>query len=178
VTDPAPNPSDPGAFVRLLAQHERRIYGYILGLVGNFADADEIRQDVSVRLWEQFDRFEPASDFAAWAISVAHYEVLTFRRRAGRAKVMFSQAFVDTVADELVAAAPDADARADALGHCLKRLSETNQQMIAMVYEGSMPVAKVAEALGRSTDAIYKALQRAYAFLHDCITETLKRDRD
>lgn len=37
-------------FVRLLTQHQRRVYAYILGIVPNWNDADEILQETNIRL--------------------------------------------------------------------------------------------------------------------------------
>ena len=50
-------------YLRLLGQHERRLLGFILSLVPNWADADDIAQEVKIRLWEQFDKYDPAKDF-------------------------------------------------------------------------------------------------------------------
>ena len=52
-------------YIQLLAKHERRLRGYILALVPNYADAEDVAQDVRIRLWEQFDRYDPAKDFGA-----------------------------------------------------------------------------------------------------------------
>jgi DNA-directed RNA polymerase specialized sigma24 family protein len=40
-------------FIRLMTKHERLVYGYILSLVPNWADADEILQETNIRLWEE-----------------------------------------------------------------------------------------------------------------------------
>ena len=44
-------------FVRLLAGHDRAIMLFILSLVPNWADAEEIRQETSVKLWQEFSKF-------------------------------------------------------------------------------------------------------------------------
>src|SRR5690606_9661712 len=85
-------------FVRLLASHERRIYAYILSLVPNWADADEIFQETNVRLWRDFAEFEPGTNFAAWAIRVAYYQVLTWRKRAARDQLIFDDDMVQSIA--------------------------------------------------------------------------------
>ena len=76
-------------FIRLMTRHERLVYGYILSLVPNWADADEILQETNIRLWEEFEKFEAGTNFAAWAVRVAHFQVLTtrwLRSRAGRTR--------------------------------------------------------------------------------------------
>ena len=78
-------------FVELLSQCERRLYSYILSLVPNFNDADEIAQQTRLRLWERLDRYEPGRDFGAWACTIAHYEYLTWRGKQSRDRLQFSQ---------------------------------------------------------------------------------------
>ena len=71
-------------YLRLLGQHERRLRGFILSLVPNRADADDIAQEVKIRLWEQFDSYDPTKDFGVWARTIAHYQVLTYREKQSR----------------------------------------------------------------------------------------------
>ena len=54
-------------FVRLLGAHEQGLSGYIISLVPNWADADEIAQETKLRLWEQFEQFDRTKDFGTWA---------------------------------------------------------------------------------------------------------------
>ncbi|HRS72819.1 MAG TPA: hypothetical protein P5175_13345, partial [Anaerohalosphaeraceae bacterium] len=46
-----------GEFVSLLTAQQTRIYAYILSLVPNFSDADDILQDTTKIMWERFDDF-------------------------------------------------------------------------------------------------------------------------
>lgn len=160
-------------FVRLLTQHERRVYGYILKMIPTWTDADEVLQETNVRLWEEFDRFEPGSDFAAWAIRVAHYQVLTWRKRRDRSRLVFSEEAIQAIADESTARYAAADGRQAALGECLKQLSDRNRELILMCYADGSTIRRVAEELERSSDAVYKAVQRIRLTLHLCIERRL-----
>ena len=66
-------------FVRLLAEHERRLTAYVHALIPLWQDAEDVLQNTKLRLWEQFDSFRPDGDFAAWAIVVATYMVRAHR---------------------------------------------------------------------------------------------------
>lgn len=160
-------------FVRLLTQNERKVYGYILSLVPNWADADEILQDTNVRLWQQFERYEPGTDFAAWASTVAYYQVLTFRKQASRQKVHVSQQFVEAIAGELAAQQPRIGRREAALVDCLEALTEPARRLIELCYERGAAVSDVACQLGRGVEATYKALSRVRQALHRCVDQKL-----
>ena len=82
-----------------MTKYERMVYGYILSLVPNWADADEILQETNIRLWEEFEKFQPGTNFAAWAIRVAHFQVLTWRKRGEPQPIGFRSAGYRRVGD-------------------------------------------------------------------------------
>ena len=171
--DPADGRRDATRFVRLLTRNERRVYAFILSLVPNWADADEILQETNVRLWNEFPKFDPDSDFLAWACTVAKFQVLTHRKRLARQKVQFTDAFLDVVAEEMTREADETAARYQALQGCIDALSETNREMLKAYYRHGAAGAQVAAAFGRSLDALYKSLSRIRRTLHACVESKL-----
>ena len=165
-------------FVRLLAGHERRIYAYILSLVPNWADADEIFQETNVRLWRDFADFEPGTNFAAWAIRVAYFQVLTWRKRAARHQLIFDDAILQSIAERHEAKLPQAESRHRALGDCMKELTTHSRELLAQCYAPGARVKIVAERLGRTGPAVYKALQRIRAALRTCVERRMSLENN
>lgn len=161
------------AFLRLYSRHEHEVYGFIVSLVPNWADADEIMQDTCLRLWEQFDKFEPGTNFVAWALTIARYLVLAFRERTGRERAHFSLAFVEALASETERAQPVIEGRKRALAQCLESLPRSQRQLLTMVYEGDQPINRVAEALGRPAAATYQLISRVRRALFECVNRKL-----
>ncbi|QDU64291.1 RNA polymerase sigma factor [Planctomycetes bacterium Pan216] len=162
------------AYSRLLVANQRRIYGFILSLVHDRAAADDILQDVSSLLWEKFDRFEPGTDFAAWAMSVARLTILNWRRRQQKLPLPLDDKQFALLADAAVAVSCEMEDRREALGHCLENLSDENRGLLVQRYESSQPVAAIAEQLGRSRVAIHKRLNRIHHQLLECINRRLE----
>jgi RNA polymerase sigma-70 factor, ECF subfamily len=160
-------------FVVLLTKHERMIYGYVLSLVPNLADADEIVQETCLRLWDEFDRYVPGSSFAAWSLTVAHYEVLTWRKRASRSKLVFDDALVELMGKEREVVERAAGPRQEALADCLQELTENNRRLIAECYGAGRKIKEVAAKLERTEASVYKALERIRSALHQCIERKL-----
>ncbi len=165
--------TQPDQFVRLLTQNERRVYAYILSLVPNWADADEILQETNVRLWQEFARYQPGSDFGAWACTIAKYQVLTFRRRQSREQLHFSNAFIEKVADQAERTMDAVDERHHALSTCIEQLTDTNQDLLRECYQPGARICEVAQRFGRSVDTTYKTLYRIRKFLHNCVVHRM-----
>src|SRR5262249_57147268 len=95
----ARDPARGRLFLRLFLQNERRLYGYILTLLPNRADADDVLQEASLVMWDKFDDEHPPADFTAWGCRIAYFKVLDFRKKRQRGRVLFSQALLDRLAE-------------------------------------------------------------------------------
>lgn len=163
-------------FVRHLTRCERSLYGYIFSLVPNWNDADEILQETNIRLWEQFERYEPGTNFSGWAMTVAHYQVLTWCKRAKRSKLLFDLTLIEKLAAGQELEESQFEDRQKALRECMEELSDRSRQLLARCYSDGTRMKEIAISLNRSTESIYKAMQRLRATLHDCIQQRLAEE--
>jgi RNA polymerase sigma-70 factor, ECF subfamily len=162
-------------FIRLMTANERLVYGYILSLVPNWADADEILQETNIRLWEEFDKFVLGTNFAAWAIRVAHFQVLTWRKKVSRSRLVFDQSVVDAVAAEPSWTDEAFEARQQALGECVSILPDHSRELLRACYVRGTKIKDVAMRLNRTPASVYKALERIRETLHSCIQRKLEQ---
>src|SRR5262249_57400719 len=111
-------------FVRLLGQNQRRLFLYVMNLVPNWTDAEEVIQEANLVLWREFGQFQPGTNFLAWACKVAFHQVLAWRKRKQRDRLEFSEAFLEAVAAEASAAADVLEERSTALAGCIAKLPQ------------------------------------------------------
>lgn len=160
-------------FVRLLSEHDRSIFLMILSLVPHWADAEEIRQETNVRLWLEFERFEPGTDFGAWARTVARYQVLAFFERTHRDRLRLGRPLADLVAADVEATVDQAKSRQTVLAECVEELGEMGRELVRLHYTVGRKIIEIARDLGRTPDAVYKTLQRARTDLRRCVDRKL-----
>jgi RNA polymerase sigma-70 factor (ECF subfamily) len=163
-------------FVRLLAQHQRRVYSYILTLLPNRADAEDVLQETNAILWSKFDQYEPDTSFGAWACRIAYYEVLAFRRGRKHDPLPLRESFLDVVSDDALARNEQLDERYHAMGECVEKLSARDRDLIERRYTGEMTVEAVAAEVDRPVGGLHKAYQRIRRALMECIDRTLARE--
>jgi len=163
-------------FLRLFLQNERRLYAYILTLLPNRADADDVFQEASLILWDKFDLDHPPLDFAAWGCRIAYFKVLDFCKKQQRSRVLFSQPVLERLAETMTeqAAALQLDERREALAGCIAKLSSADRDLLARRFVHGSTVQIVAEQISRSVDAVYKALAKIRHALHACVTRALE----
>jgi RNA polymerase sigma-70 factor (ECF subfamily) len=161
-------------YLRLLNEHERWLATHVHSLVSNWNDAADILQEVKLTLWRQFGKFEPGTNFRAWARTIATHQILNYRRASQkRQHVDIDDAFIQAVAAEIDRRGDVLDARSDALQHCLRKLPEAHRKIVLWRYNEDCEIPEIAAKSGRTVDAVYRLLSRIRQSLSECISDQL-----
>jgi RNA polymerase sigma-70 factor (ECF subfamily) len=161
-------------FMELYTAYEARLRGYVLSLVPRWSDAEEISQRCSFLLWKKFDQFELGTNFYAWACKIARLEVKDFRKRCARESLIFSDQFVDLVADRAIEMDEEFPRRTRALQKCIERLNPKQQELLRLRYDEQRTVVSVAKLINKPLEGVYKSLARIRQTLHFCIDARLQ----
>lgn len=160
-------------FTKLLVAHQRRLYAFVYVLVQNRATADDLLQEVSATLWQKFAEFESGTNFAAWAMQIARYHVLNWRRRQANLPLALDDTQLAELADFAETLVSSQESRQDALAVCLEKLTASQRELIRRRYEADEPVSLIALSHRLTERAIYKSLTRIHQSLLGCIERQL-----
>jgi|LauGreSuBDMM15SN_2_FD.fasta_scaffold302607_1 RNA polymerase sigma-70 factor (ECF subfamily) len=173
-----PSPPDAGdhgeTFLRTLAEHERWLATYVHSLVARAADADDILQECKIVLWRQFSKFEPGTNFRAWARTIALHQILNYRRgEKRRPESAHERDFIEAIAAEIERRPEFFDRRMESLRYCLQKLPEAQREIVRARYYEERGIEEIAAQSGRSVEAVYRWLSRIRSALNDCIGRRL-----
>ncbi len=163
-------------FVRLLGQNQRRLFLYVVSLVPNWCDAEEVLQETNLVLWREFGQFRTGTNFPAWACKVAFHQVLAWRKRKQRDRLQFSERFLEAVAEETMSAADTLEERSQALAHCVEKLPSHQRDLLNRRYTEGATIETIAGQVGRTVEAVYRALSRIRHALHECVNRSLMQE--
>jgi RNA polymerase sigma-70 factor, ECF subfamily len=163
-------------FTRLLIQNQKRLWGLILSLVPNCSDADDVMQETCAVMWRKFGEFERGSDFGAWGLRVARFQVMSYYNRQRRVQARLSDETIEAIAETLAQPYWEASAHGEALGQCLTKLKPRELDLVQRRYHAEQRIEQIAAELGGTAHAIYKALARLQVRLLACVQATLRRE--
>jgi RNA polymerase sigma-70 factor (ECF subfamily) len=159
-------------FVELFSFNHSRIMSFIYTLVPNVSDAEDIMQETAKVLWEKFDEFEVGTNFVSWAVTIAKYQVLSYRRRYNT-KVPLNSTLIETLSEESKVPLPGDHARIDALRNCLTKLNEKDQKLIQCRFEKRMTAKTLSKQIGVAMNTIYRNESRILELLMNCVRNHL-----
>lgn len=161
--------NNPETFLTLLMANQRKINSYVLSLVPDFNDADDIMQETISTMWKKFDQFEMGTDFTAWGVRIAYYNIMNFRKKRSRDKLVFNDDVFRQVCEVSEEKHKETDVRIQMLRKCMKKLNETDQRLLKARYELGSSVKSLATQLSKSTQFVYKHLSRIHYSLNNCV---------
>ncbi|HML75389.1 MAG TPA: sigma-70 family RNA polymerase sigma factor [Anaerohalosphaeraceae bacterium] len=166
--------SKTGRFVELITLHQSQIYAYIISLVPNFSNADDLLQKTCKTLWEKFEEYQPGTDFLAWAIVVANFKIREFWRTQKRnSGIKFNDKLLAEIEQDAQARSEDSNKYISYLNDCIQKLNETDFKIIKMKYFQNLKAQEIAVRFGISVFTIYKYLSRIHDVLYGCVTRSM-----
>ncbi len=160
-------------FLKLLLANHKLIYAFILSLVHNCTDADDIMQETTAVMWRKFNEYRTGTDFVAWSVTVAKYKVLSFRKKQANSRIQFSDTALEALLEDTASMLTKMDCRLQALQSCISKLRPNDRVLVQMRYEQDATPKSIADNIGKSVHSVYKALARVHNALLQCIRRTL-----
>ena len=150
------------AFRILVNSYKRRLYWHIRSIVLTDEDADDVLQEVFVRIFRNIEKFKGESALYTWMYRIATNESLSFlKSKANRMKTS-----LETLQQELVLGLRsdpyfDGDELELRLQEAIVSLPEKQQQIFRMKYLQEMKYEAISEVLGTSVGALKASYHHA-----------------
>ncbi|MDE0620538.1 MAG: sigma-70 family RNA polymerase sigma factor [Bryobacterales bacterium] len=155
-----------------------RLYGFILKRLADHEQTLEVLQNTNLAICRKAGEFQKGSSFAAWAFTIAKFQVMAWRKSESRTRLVFTDEVHEILDREADKEASDVDRRIPVLKRCLERLREQERSLIQRRYRDGETVQVLAQSLGKTVDATGMRLLRIRKKLGDCIRARLSQEAE
>lgn len=166
---------DERAFESLVERHQFRVVGTVVKMLGGESDAEDIAQQVFIRVWQSAPRYNPSAKFTTWLLTITRNLVFNEMRRRQRARLVpLDPGDADRPpvghTDASARSAPEeiADAELqDAVTRAIAALPETQRIAVVLRRFENMPYEEIAKVLKTTVPSIKSLLFRARTDLRE-----------
>ena len=163
-------------FLKLFLDHQTEIRAFVGTLVSDGTRREDVFQEIALTLWKEFDKFDQARSFGAWARGVAANKILQAKRKDRRFPMPFSPEVVEHLLETFASSETSIPSlRERGLRHCRAKLPEKSRLLLDRHYEHGEACASIAKDCKRSVDAVYQTLSRIRRQLGACIETYVKQ---
>lgn len=158
---------------QLFVRHQQAVLSYVLSIEPNFADAQDIVQEVFLTISKKAATWTAGTHFLPWACTVARYETLTFQRTRTRRVARLDEDVIELLHASGALDEMDFQRKTAALQGCLSRLAPRARELMQLRYHAAQMPEQIATNVGWTVNAVRVALTRARDLLRGCMEEQL-----
>lgn len=170
---------DEGSLEILFARYLKPIFSFSYRYVGSGHEAEDIAQEVFVKVWRNLKKFDQNKSFKTWIFSIAKNTAIDFLKK--KKAIPFSEfenedgenMITETLADpsplpqELLERA----SMAQMLNSAMEKLSHKYRMVLFLRYNDHFNFREIAESLGEPLSTITSRHRRALIKLKEILTE-------
>jgi RNA polymerase sigma-70 factor, ECF subfamily len=167
---------DASAFPGVYRAISERVYGFLVRSTGNRAIADDLMQEVFLKIHRARASYRPGSPVLPWAFAIARHAAISRARSAGR------RSRREEVREDLSDAPnpePEAgvdDARLDLVQAAIDELPGPQREALLLLKVSGLSLKEAAEATGASVGAIKLRAHRAYEAIRSALAAKKKKE--
>jgi RNA polymerase sigma-70 factor (ECF subfamily) len=179
---------DTSAFAELVERYQHRVVGIMHHLLGNHEEAEDLAQEVFLRIYRNRSRYHPTARFSTWLFTIANNlasNVLRSRRRKPTQPLPMTESGPlgarpqeQLAVDPALTPAHGLRQRelASVIRTALDALNERQRMAVILNKFEDMNYAEIAEVMGLSTKAVKSLLSRARARLREVLHDYVFMD--
>jgi len=150
---------DPAALTQLYEENFDKIYRYIVLKIGDRTEAEDMTQQVFLNALQSISSFRwKGVPFSAWLFRIAHNQAVDYLRRKKHTAVPLDESVASNDSTPQLIAEQKLDI--ERLLSATQKLTDAQREVISLRFTSELPIAQVAEIMGKSQGAV-KALQHS-----------------
>lgn len=175
----------PGAFEVLVERYQHRLLGVMVHLVGRVDEAEDLTQEVFLRIYRARKGYRPKAKFSTWLYTIANNVAMNHLRTKGRNR---AEGFGGETASGTLKpgedgipsreGTPSKEMRqaelSDVVQEALETLGDDQKVAVLLSKFEELSYAEIAEVMGRSEAAVKSLLARARMNLRETLEPYLR----
>jgi RNA polymerase sigma-70 factor (ECF subfamily) len=161
---------DKAAFETVYRATSLKLYGIVVRILGRGDVADEVLQEVYVRVWQRSREFDPArSSPITWLATIARNRALDEAKRKTMRSLDDSPEVLEIPSDDDPSANLEQSQELRRLYACLAHLETEKRELVMLAYYQGMTREEIANRLQRPVATVKTWLRRSLAQIKDCL---------
>ena len=151
------------ALEEIVAAYSERLYWHVRRFTCSHEDADDLLQDILIKVWKSLATFRSDSQLYTWIYRVATNECLNFIRK-NRVKASLRAETLETILDRQVDDDPsfDGDSLQREVQKAVNSLPAKQKLVFVLRYFDEMPYEQMSQVLGTSVGSLKASYHHAY----------------
>ena len=147
---------EPEYFSRILDKYSKQVFALVVRIVDNREDAEELTQDIFMKVFHALSSFQGKSSFSTWLYKIAYNTAISATRKKQR---MYATIDVN-IPDDDVEINVSPEEILNKLNMAIKQLSVDESFLIMLYYMQNKPIEEIVQITGLTSSNVKTKLFR------------------
>lgn len=163
---------DTDAFGKLLSIYKDQLYGYLRRLAGSGDKAEDILQEVLIKIWRGIGKYDPGSKFSAWIFTIARNTALDHLRKEKKQKNFVSISGEEGWEDNYnLESEIENKETVEFIGEAVERLAVKQKEVFLLRQHGNITFREIAEITGQPLNTVLSHMNYAVKKIRTLLRE-------
>ena len=162
------------AFAELLSRYKNLVYSVVLRMVNDPEEANDLAQEVFIKIYKNLDKYQPEYKFSTWIIRITTNHVIDFRRKKKQETVSID----DMVYEPSDYVTPESSyiekERNTSIVSALSSLPDMYKIPIVLYHQQGLSYQEIAQMIGEPLSKVKNRIFRGRKMLKELLSGELK----
>ena len=156
---------DQQAYAELVGRYQHYVFTLALKYCQNREDAEEVAQDIFIKVYRSLADFKGTSKFSTWLYTITYNTSVTFlrKKRLNLSSIDDEKTFMQLESQESSFSANlvEQKTRVNRVNQAINQLSPDDAQIITLFYKGDQTLEEIGRIMGMEANTVKVRLHRA-----------------
>ena len=155
---------DSSAFAVLVDRHKNDVFNICIKILGNKEEAEEVAQDVFLKVFEKLNTFKEEAKFSTWLYRIAYNTSISQQRKRKTKQLDNAAYFIEMYSEDELINQLNLETIAERekkLKFAIAKLDSEQQLLLQLYYDKGIPVIDVAKITKLSESNVKVKIHRA-----------------
>lgn len=155
------------AFAHIVRQYDRMVFTVVNKVVQRREEAEDITQEIFIKVFHTLDKFREESEFSTWLYRVAYNTAISELRKRKNLRLAYEENY-DNIPDDAIIDAPEelsTEQQLIYLDSILEKMPTEDALLITMFYLNGHSIKEISEIVGQSVGNIKVRLHRIRKYM-------------
>ena len=167
---------DQYCFSELVTRYKNLVYSIILRMTNDREEANDLAQDVFVKVYRNLDKYYPDFKFSTWVIRITTNHVIDYRRKKRQETVSFEEVDYDIAAEDSPEQTYLEKERKRKLSVVVQELPDMYKIPIVLYHQQGLSYQEIADVINEPLSKVKNRIFRGRKMLKDALTGNGMKD--
>lgn len=158
---------DQCAFAELLNRYKNLVYSVVLRMVNNTEEANDLAQEIFVKLYRNLDKYQPEYKFSTWLIRISTNHVIDYRRKRKQETISIEEIPYELISNNTPEKEYIQKEERKRLEYAIQALPDLYKIPIVLYHQQGLRYQEIADIIGEPLSKVKNRIFRGRKMLRE-----------